>query len=451
MSAHTVINPATALPLAELTLAGAAEVDEAVMSAAAAFKTWRHVPPRDRARMLRLLGDLLERDSVDLALTETRNVGKPLRDSRDEVAMSADVFHYYAGAVDKHFGQTIPVAGGIDMTFREPLGVVGVIVPWNFPLAIACWNVAPALAAGNTVVLKPSELTPLTALKLADLALEAGLPDGVLSVVVGAAEAGQRLVDHPDVRKISFTGSTAVGKSVMSRGAATLKRLTLELGGKAPNVVFADADLALAARSAVPAVFGNSGQDCCSRARVLVQREVHDEFLELFVQEVRRLRVGDPEDGATDMGPLVSADHLGKVTAFLSDGRTTVHTGVVPDGPGFWFPPAVVSVGDEADPLAQDEVFGPIAAVMTFIDENDAIRIANGTPYGLSASVWTADIGRAIRTARALEVGTLSINSNSSVRVSTPFGGMKESGLGRELGMQGLDANSEVKNVFVAT
>ena len=416
--------------------------------ARAAYPAWRAVAPSDRARLLRRLAALVEEHAEELALLETRNVGKPIADSRGEVGMVADVFHFYAGAVDKHYGETIPVAGGVDMTFREPLGVVGLIVPWNFPLNIASWKLGPALACGNTVVLKPAELTPLTALRLAELALEAGIPEGVITVLAGKGSiVGQRLVEHPDVAKIAFTGSTEVGRGVMKGAAGTIKRVTLELGGKSANVVFADADLDAAAAAAPYAVFGNAGQDCCARSRILVEHSAYDDFLDKLVEATRGVRVGDPEDPATEMGPLISAEHREKVASFVED---TAFTGDVPDGPGFWFPCTLVEASND-DRVAREEVFGPVAAVIPFADEEEAIRLANDTPYGLSGSIWTQNGARALRVARAIDAGVLSLNANTSVRVQTPFGGFKQSGFGRELGMHALEGYSEVKNVFVAT
>jgi acyl-CoA reductase-like NAD-dependent aldehyde dehydrogenase len=444
-----LLNPATEQPVAELEQAGAEETDRAVAAAKAAFPAWRAVAPSDRARLLRRLATLVEERLEELALLETRNVGKPISDSRGEVGMVAQVFHFYAGAVDKHYGQTIPVAGGIDVTFREPLGVVGLIVPWNFPLNIASWKVGPALACGNTVVLKPAELTPMSAIRLAEIALEAGIPEGVFNVVVGPGRiVGERLIQHPDVAKIGFTGSTEVGVGVMRGAAATIKRVTLELGGKSANVIFADADLERAAAAAPYAVFGNAGQDCCARSRILVQRDVYDRFVALLVDATRGVRVGDPEDAATEMGPLVSASHRTTVASFVE--TEPIFKGAVPDGPGFWYPCTLIEASND-DRVAREEVFGPVAAIIPFTDEADAIRIANDTPYGLSGSIWTTNGARALRVARALDTGVLSINSNSSVRVSTPFGGFKQSGFGRELGMNGLDGYSEVKNVFIST
>jgi acyl-CoA reductase-like NAD-dependent aldehyde dehydrogenase len=363
--------------------------------------------------------------------------------------MVAQVFHFYAGAVDKYYGETIPVAGGVDLTFREPLGVVGLIVPWNFPLNISSWKLGPALACGNTVVLKPAELTPMSALRLSELVLEAGFPEGVVNVLVGKGSVvGNRLVEHPDVAKIGFTGSTEVGRTVMQGAAATIKRVTLELGGKSANVVFADADLEQAAAAAPYAVFDNAGQDCCARSRILVERSAYDGFVELLIEATRGVKVGDPEDDATEMGPLISAAHRETVSSFVEG--EPLFRGAAPDGAGFWFPCTLVEATND-DRIARDEVFGPVAAVIPFADEAEAIRIANDTPYGLSGSIWTRDGARALRVARAVEAGVLSVNSNSSVRVSTPFGGMKQSGFGRELGMHALEGYSEVKNVFLST
>ncbi|MGH3019404.1 MAG: aldehyde dehydrogenase family protein, partial [Gaiellaceae bacterium] len=407
------------------------------------------VAPTDRARLLRRLASLVEENAEELARIESQNVGKPISGARGEVGMVAEVFHFYAGAVDKHHGETIPVAGGVDMTFREPLGVVGLIVPWNFPLNIASWKLGPALACGNTVVLKPAELTPLSALRLGELALDAGIPEGVLNVLAGKGSiVGQRLVEHPEVAKIGFTGSTEVGRRVMEGAAATIKRVTLELGGKSANVVFADADLEKAAAAAPYAVFDNAGQDCCARSRIFVESSAYDRFLELLVQATRGLRVGDPADEATEMGPLISASHREKVASFV-DGEP-LFRGEAPDGPGFWFPCTLVEATNE-DRVAREEVFGPVAAVIPFADEEEAVGLANDTPYGLSGSIWTRDGARALRVARAVEAGVLSVNSNSSVRVATPFGGFKQSGFGRELGMQALEGYSETKNVFVST
>jgi len=444
-----VINPATEEPIAELEEAGVEQTDEAVARANAAFKEWRAVAPTDRARLLRRVATLVEEHTEELARIESQNVGKPIGGARAEVGMVAQVFHFYAGAVDKHHGETIPVAGGIDMTFREPLGVVGLIVPWNFPLNISSWKLGPALACGNTVVLKPAELTPLSALRLAELILEAGIPEGVVNVVVGPGRiVGQRLVEHPAVAKIGFTGSTEVGRTVMQGAAETIKRVTLELGGKSANVVFADADLEQAAAAAPYAVFDNAGQDCCARSRILVERSAYDRFVGLLVEATRNVKVGDPEDEATEMGPLISAQHRETVASFV-DGDT-LFRGDAPNGRGFWFPCTLVEATND-DRVAREEVFGPVAAVIPFADEAEAIRIANDTPYGLSGSIWTENGARALRVARALETGVLSINSNSSVRPSTPFGGFKQSGFGRELGMHAMDGYSEIKNVFMAT
>jgi betaine-aldehyde dehydrogenase len=444
-----VLNPATEEPIATLEQAGVPETDAAVARAKAAYPAWRAVSPADRGRLLRRLATLVEEHHEELARIESQNVGKPIAGARGEVGMVADVFHFYAGAVDKRHGETIPVAGGIDMTFREPLGVVGLIVPWNFPLNISSWKLGPALACGNTVVLKPAELTPLSALRLAELALEAGIPEGVLNVVVGKGSVvGQRLVEHPDVAKIGFTGSTEVGRTVMEGAAATIKRVTLELGGKSANVVFADADLEKAAAAAPYAVFDNAGQDCCARSRILVERSAYDRFADLLVAATRNVKVGDPSDESTEMGPLISAQHRETVASFV-DGEP-LFTGDTPAGKGYWYPCTIVEATND-DRIAREEVFGPVAALIPFEDEADAIRIANDTPYGLSGSVWTQNGGRALRVVRALETGVLSVNSNSSVRVSTPFGGFKQSGFGRELGMHGLDGYSEVKNVYYST
>jgi betaine-aldehyde dehydrogenase len=451
MTAIAVVNPATEETLAELPRAGVEETDAAVARAKAAFPGWRAVAPTDRARLLRRLATLVEERGEELARIESRNVGKPIAGARGEVGMVAQVFHFYAGAVDKHHGATIPVAGGVDMTFREPLGVVGLIVPWNFPLNIASWKVGPALACGNTIVLKPAELTPLSALRLGELALEAGIPDGVLNVVVGQGSVvGRRLVEHPDVAKIGFTGSTEVGRSVMEGAAATIKRVTLELGGKSANIVFEDADLERAAAAAPYAVFDNAGQDCCARSRILVQQSVHDRFMEHLVDATRGVKVGDPALEETEMGPLISAQHRETVASFLDDDVRVLFRGDAPDESGFWFPCTLVEATND-DRVAREEVFGPVAAVIPFEDEADAVRIANDTPYGLSGSIWTRDGARALRVARALDTGVLSINSNSSVRVSTPFGGFKQSGFGRELGLHALDGYSEVKNVYYST
>ncbi len=444
-----VLNPATEEPIAELEQAGVEETDEAVERARTALPAWRAVMPADRARLLRGLATLVEEHAEELAQIESRNVGKPIAGARGEVAMVAQVFHFYAGAVDKHYGETIPVPGGVDLTFREPLGVVGLIVPWNFPLNIASWKLGPALACGNTVVLKPAELTPLSALRLGELVLEAGIPDGVVNVLVGKGSiVGARLVEHPDIAKIGFTGSTEVGRGVMQGAAQTIKRVTLELGGKSANVIFDDADLERAAAAAPYAVFDNAGQDCCARSRILVQQSVYDRFLDSLVEATRGVRVGDPSDDATEMGPLISAAHRETVASFV-DGEP-LFRGEAPAGAGFWYPCTLVEATN-SDRVAREEVFGPVAAVIPFADEDEAVKIANDTPYGLSGSIWTRDGARALRVARALETGVLSINSNSSVRVSTPFGGFKQSGFGRELGMHGMEGYSEVKNVYLST
>jgi acyl-CoA reductase-like NAD-dependent aldehyde dehydrogenase len=448
----TVIEPATEGVLEELARAGVEEADAAVARAKTALPAWRALPPAERAALLRGLADALAARLDELAVLEARNAGKPIRDARGEMGMVVDTFRYYAGAPERPSGETIPIAGGLAITVREPLGVVALITPWNFPLVIASWKLAPALAAGNTVVLKPAELTPLTALAFERIATEAGIPAGVVNVVVGAGRTvGRRLVEHPDVAKIAFTGSTEVGRSIAAGAAGTIKRVTLELGGKSANVVFADADLDAAAAAAPGAVFGNAGQDCCARSRILVERSALDAFLERLDPAVRGMRVGDPLDEATDMGPLISADQRETVASFVDDESRVAIRGEAPDGPGFWFAPTVLCPVRNDERAAAEEIFGPVAAVIPFEDEAEAVRLANDTIYGLSGSVWTRDGARALRVARAIETGVLSVNSNTSVRVATPFGGFKQSGYGRELGPHALDAYTEVKTISFAT
>jgi len=452
---HEVLNPATEAVVTSVPEVTAAEAETAVRRAEAAAVVWGGMAPADRARLLRAFAGLVDRDLEQLAQLEVAEAGHPIASARGEAAAARDVLLYYAGTPERLSGRQIPVAGGLDVTFHEPLGVVGVIVPWNFPMPIATWGFAPALAAGNAVLLKPAELTPLTALHLAKLAEEAGLPEGALQVLPGRGSVvGRFLVEHPAVAKICFTGSVPVGQSIMAACARQTKRVTLELGGKSPNIVFADADLEKAAATAPYAVFDNAGQDCCARSRMLVQRSVYDEFMSSFEAAVRGVVVGDPRDEKTEMGPLISAGQRERVRAFVPADAPVAFRGSAPAGAGFWYEPTVLA-GSAASMTGlaawRDEVFGPVVCVVPFEDEAEAIRLANATPYGLSGSIWTRDTGRAIRVSRAVQAGNLSVNSHSSVRYSTPFGGFKQSGLGRELGPDAALAFTEEKNVFIAT
>ena len=452
MPVFTVLNPATEEPVAEVEQTSAADADAAIARAVAAQAAWRKVAPGERAALLRAFADVVGAHIGELAELETVGSGHPAGQARWEAGNVRDVLRYYSAAPERLCGKQIPVPGGLDVTFHEPVGVVGVIVPWNFPMPILGWGVAPALAAGNPVIAKPAERTPLTAVRIGELALEAGLPEGVFQVLPGKGSVvGQRLIGHPDVRKIVFTGSSEVGREIMAGCARQVKRVTMELGGKSANIVFADADLAKAAATAPVAAFDNAGQDCCARSRILVQREVYQRFLELLEPAVKAVTVGDPAREGTEMGPLISAEHRAKVASYVPAGAPVAFRGSAPEGPGYWFPPTVLAPVRLDDPAYTEEVFGPVVAVVPFSGEAQAVAMANDTPYGLSGSVWTGDVGRAIRVARAVETGNLSVNSHSSVRYWTPFGGFKQSGLGRELGPDALDAFTETKNVFIAT
>ncbi|KPC78845.1 aldehyde dehydrogenase family protein [Streptomyces sp. NRRL S-4] len=448
---HRVLNPATEELVATVPATTAAEVHTAVTRAAAAQRTWAALAPADRARLLRRFAVLVDEHAERLALLEVTEAGHTLGNARWEAANVRDLLDYAAGGVERLTGRQIPVPGGIDLTFLEPLGVVGVIAPWNFPMPIAAWGTAPALAAGNAVLLKPAETTPLTAQYLARLALDAGLPEHLFQVLPGAGDvAGTALVEHPAVAKIVFTGSTRVGKQIMARCADRVKRLTLELGGKSPNIVFADSDIETAAAAAPMSFLDNAGQDCCARTRILVQRSVYDRFLELLVPAIASVAVGDPSDEKTQMGPLISRTQLERVRGYVPESADGIR-GSAPTGPGFWFPPTVLTGVAPDAPVATEEVFGPVAVVLPFEDEDDAVRLADATDHGLAGSIWTRDVGRALRVSQAVRAGNLSVNSHSAVRYWTPFGGYKQSGLGRELGPDALAAFTETKNVFIGT
>jgi acyl-CoA reductase-like NAD-dependent aldehyde dehydrogenase len=451
MTAHTIVNPATEQPVSQLESATAEQADEVIARAVAAQRRWRDVAPGDRARLLRRFAEHVDSRVDELAALETAEAGHPVGAATWEAGQVRDVLLYYSAAPERLSGRQIPVPGGLDVTFKEPVGVVGLILPWNFPMPILSWGLAPALAAGCAVVAKPAELTPLTALRIAELALDAGLPEDVFQVLAGKGSVvGQRLVGHPAVRKITFTGSSEVGRQVMAGCARHVKRVTLELGGKSANIVFADADIEKAAATAPYAVFGNAGQDCCARSRILVEASVLDRFMDLLEPAVKAVRVGDPADAATEMGPLISAEHRAQVARYVPDDAPVAFRGRAPEGPGFWYPPTVLAPLSPRSPAYTDEIFGPVVTVTPFTGEAEAITMANDTPYGLSGSIWTGSVGRAIRVARSVETGNLSVNSHSSVRYWTPFGGFKQSGLGRELGPDAVDAFTEIKNVFIA-
>jgi len=452
MSNYTIISPVTEQPIKEIALADLAQTDAAIVKAQHAFDSWKKVTPGDRAKLLRTFAALVDSHNEELAQLEVLNAGHTIGNARWEAGNVRDLLNYYSAAPERLFGRQIPVPNGIDITFKEPLGVVGIIVPWNFPMPIAAWGFAPALAAGNTVVLKPAEYTPLTAIRLGELALEAGIPEGVFNVIPGAGSVvGERFVTNPLVRKIVFTGSTRVGKQIMRGAAEQVKRVTLELGGKSANIIFDDADIEKAAAGAPGGVFDNAGQDCCARSRILVQANVYDSFMEKFEVAVKKFVVGDPSQESSEMGPLISKIQFDRVSDFLPAGSPIAFQGSKPAGPGYWFAPTVLTPKDSSDRAYREEVFGPVVSVLRFTDEADAIRLANESEYGLSGSIWSRDIGRAVRVSRGVEAGNLSVNSNSSVRYWTPFGGYKQSGLGRELGPDALDAFTETKNVFFDT